>query len=117
MTFPLFKKKSTLTLKNERPPLSFFFNIEPLMEQKINIYTCPDGHQTVTVDRDEGVTPFIIDCEHGDCKKEAKSSFYRVDQTLIPTHEWYKPESTEGLGAWEKEHVEMGGLSFRKIES
>jgi len=82
---------------------------------KINIYKCPDGHETITVDRQEGTTSFIIDCEHEGCKKEATSSFYRVDQTLTPTHEWYEPRPQDEVPAYAKEHVEMGGLLFRKI--
>lgn len=43
----------------------------------------------VTVDIDEGVTPFMEICEK--CKGDMHSSFYRCPQNLIPTHEWYKP--------------------------
>lgn len=91
-----------------------------------NVYTCPvcSGH-TVTIDRDEGVTPFMIGCRAsgkvGDCNGKAESSFYppgpRPDHIPAPSWEWYKPDQTkfDTLSRWELEHVAKGGLLIRKI--
>ena len=55
--------------------------------KKINVYTCKKGHETVTIDREKGVTPASIDCPKGGCGY-ASSAMYRTDQTQEPTHEW-----------------------------
>jgi hypothetical protein len=89
---------------------------------KINTYTCPAGHVTVTIDTDDGTTPMVLRCrqKHDDgkhnCTEFAKSAWYRCDQSLPPEYEWYKPASTKGLHGDEKSHVEMGGLLIRKIK-
>jgi len=36
------------------------------MENKINVYTCPKGHKTVTIDTDEGTTPMMLMCRQKD---------------------------------------------------
>lgn len=93
---------------------------------RLNAYECdgesgfgrgPDkpgcGAFIVTVDREPGVTPFMVKC--GVCGQMAHSKFYRVQQTLAPTHEWYRPDSLSGLAPGELEHVEKGGLLLRPI--
>ena len=62
----------------------------------------------------------MIDCEK--CKEMSTSCFYRCDQTLTPTHEWYKPTMEELKKLYKGnvltgmvEHVEMGGLDLRKL--
>lgn len=96
---------------------------------KINVYCCELGHQTVTVDRQPGVTPFLISCPA--CKKtgittEAHSAMYKCDQSLKPTHEFYRPTPAE-LEEMSKtmstdeyldelQHLDKGGLSFREIK-
>ncbi len=84
---------------------------------KKNIYTCERcAEHIVTIDRDPGVTPFMIPCKctfH--CKGMMRSSFYRVDQSMKPRWEWFKPESVEGLAAWEVAHVSKGGLMLREV--
>lgn len=88
---------------------------------KINTYTCPHGHVTVTKDIDDGVTPFMLRCrqkaDNGkhNCTEFAQSSFYRADQSLTPEYEWYKPTSLKGLSPAMKEHVKMGGLDIREV--
>lgn len=88
---------------------------------KKNVYTCPKGHKTVTVDTDDGVTPFMLGCRQKDddgkhnCTQMARSSMYRVDQTLTPEFEWYKPDNMKGLNLSERGHVKKGGLLIRKI--
>lgn len=103
---------------------------------EINVYTCDKNHATVTIDRSEGVTSFIIGCpqceaagitpEYGNHDAEAYSAMYRVPQSLTPTHEFYKPtgEELKDLKADMAhhsfmnlmEHVDQGGLLFRKIQ-
>jgi hypothetical protein len=91
------------------------------MENKINTYTCPNGHVTVTVDTDEGTTPMMLRCRQRasdgkhNCTEFAKSAFYQCDQSLTPEYEWYKPVSLKGLSNEMKEHVKMGGLEIRKL--
>ena len=88
-------------------------------ESKINIYECPCKHRTITVDLLKGTTPFIIKCREDNCIEFARSYFYEVDQTLTPSHEWYKPNEKEymSLEPATKEHVDMGGLLLRKINN
>lgn len=85
----------------------------------INVYTCKVGHRIVTVDRQKGVTPFIIGCKHPSCAERATSNFYRVDRGLTPTHEWYRPSlrEYETLDPHSKDHVSNGGLLLREIDS
>lgn len=86
---------------------------------RINVYTCDTcGGQIVTVDRDEGVTPFMLTCRFIPeyCDGSMVSALYRVDQLLKPTHEWYKPDKPPQDPAM-RQHVEMGGLLIRRIAS
>jgi hypothetical protein len=97
-------------------------------EGKRNIYECAKGHKTVTVDTAQGVTSFIIGCptcEANGEQLEAFSAMYRVPQTSVPTHEWYKA-TEEDLANLKadlhphqfanlKDHVDQGGLLFRKL--
>lgn len=73
----------------------------------------------MTVDVDDGVTPFMIGCKATDgCKGMMKSSMYRVfDQTMRAGFEWYLPTSTVGMSVAMKQHTEMGGLSLREAEN
>ena len=91
---------------------------------KKNEYVCGDGHRTVTVDRVAGTTPMMVGCLREGCPREAYSAWYKVDQELVPTHEWYAPTDahlTAMYGAdpvllsQMRSHVRMGGLDIRKI--
>lgn len=103
---------------------------------RINVYRCEYGCNTVTVDVDDGVTPFMIKCKaktrpdrpllpgltgpDGECIGTAQSCFYPGGPTPLhigePTHEWFKPTMTEigGLSAGEQDHVKGGGLLLRE---
>lgn len=84
------------------------------MDNRINTYTCQKKHVTVTRDVDEGVTPMSKNCPI--CSQVAYSAGYRVDQTLKPTHEWYKPAHPERyLNVNMRYHCMQGGLAFRVI--
>ena len=76
------------------------------MRYKVNVYSCPDHHHTVTIDRDPGRAPFIIACPHPDCQGKAtipsqsgegtaQSSSYNVPQWLRPEYEWIQMENKE----------------------
>lgn len=93
-----------------------------------NMYVCEKCSEGfITVDRDEGTTPFITDCKiTPGCKGHAKSSFYRIfDQSVKASWEWYKPTEDElqkiilGKTFYHaqsiRDHVKHGGLLLRKI--
>ena len=91
-----------------------------------NVYTCEKcGAMLTTVDRDAGVTPFMIGCrQRGDfvaCDGMMRSACYpkgpRPPWIGPPTHEWYRPDATETarLGRHTRDHVERGGLFLRPI--
>jgi hypothetical protein len=89
------------------------------MDNKINVYTCPNGHQTVTLDVAEGTTPQMIQCPACLAEKKpnvaANSAWYMVAQDLTPTHEWYKPSDIIKVPKNLQEHVAAGGLLLREI--
>lgn len=91
---------------------------------RINGYRCQTcGYLTVTIDVDQGVTPFMIDCPGGarSCGAVAVSLGYPKDippHWAEPKYEWYRPSL-----AWARRkgpdmlnHVQRGGLVFRKRE-
>jgi hypothetical protein len=97
-----------------------------------NIYQCQTCLGLIcTVDRDKGVTPFMIDCKSTpDCKGPMQSSFYMTHPQVKPTFEWYRPTADElveignaitGPYATQRfaatvEHVQKGGLVLRPIK-
>jgi len=105
----------------------------------INAYKCPvcDG-LTVTRNLVDGTTPFLITCRATPgCVGVAQSQFYKVDQSLQPTAEWFKPKQAElsehirqAMEMFKippaqrrhverdvREHVRLGGLLLRDIRS
>ncbi len=86
----------------------------------INQYTCDECRGTiVTVDRDEGVTPFMLGCRaKPGCTGLMRSSFYSLPTIPRPSWEWYKPQFEEELKKLDhqtREHVKLGGLLLRQI--
>lgn len=99
-----------------------------------NVYTCQEcGGKTVTVDRDEGVTPFMIGCrvngqepDRERCTGMMHSAFYRDPSAYLtePEWEWFSPTPEELTAYVENidpravvgtiEHVEKGGLLIRR---
>lgn len=82
-----------------------------------NIYTCRTcGHRFVTVDKDDGTTPFMTGCQNLGCTGTAESAFYRVPQELEATHEWYRatPAEARGMKPHMRQHHDMGGLFLRR---
>lgn len=108
---------------------------------KRNGYTCRScGWRIVTVNRDAGVTPFMLGCANDvpsdedrekakaagqafgskGCGAFMESHFYRIPQDAEPSHEWYSPDAKERKRMRHKgdpnfEHVERGGLLLRRI--
>lgn len=94
---------------------------------KKNLYLCHScGRGVVTLDRDEGVTPFAITCDN--CGKSAYSFFYRlppnIAEVVTPAFEWYRPTAAEldevcktltrpGMADATRDHVCKGGLLKR----
>lgn len=90
-----------------------------------NVYTCPKCRgYTVTVDVDEGVTPFLLDCRasgrEADCDGMARSAMYpqgpRPAHIPEPAWEWFKPtgKAYKRLSPAMKDHVDRGGLDIRR---
>lgn len=87
--------------------------IDPTRENnRINIYTCTSGHDTITRDLDHGTTPMFLGCKT--CGKQATSHMYRCDQTLTPLWEWYAPNPAD-CADYEMDHVLLGGLLLRPV--
>ena len=90
------------------------------LTNRINCYTCSNGHITKTRDIDAGVTPMFHVCET--CGKQAISTFFKDITTSDkePTQEWYRPDLKETMKYRNKEHVLEhifnGGLLNRKIK-
>ena len=93
---------------------------------RVNAYKCDScGRYTVTIDRDEGVTPMFLACradgtEDFKCNGRAVSLGYPQGPTpdwAVPAWEWYKPSRIEmhGLSPEMRDHVQRGGLMLRKI--
>lgn len=95
------------------------------LKGRINVYACTPpmmpgtsmkggcGYWIVTVDRDTGVTPMFVKCGH--CDGTATSRMYKVGEGLEPTHEWYRPETIDGLDPAYFDHLRNGGLILRPI--
>lgn len=88
--------------------------------QKVNCYICDTcGKAIVTIEYDEGVTPFMLGCNRvspfGDCNGMCKSSFYSNPQNLIPTSIWYRKKDDEPMTTAQRKYHENGGLCFREL--
>lgn len=84
-----------------------------------NLYTCQScGGIVVTIDRDEGTTPFmILHSSVGGCKDGFMySSFYAAAQGWKASYEWFKPTDLSGYDEDMLEHIRKGGLDLRKIQ-
>lgn len=87
----------------------------------INVYVCEKCRaRVVTVDAEDGVTPFMISCKATKgCKGMMFSSGYRVDQTLKPQFEWYRPsidQYPEEAREYMRHHIDNGGLDIRPYQ-
>jgi len=91
---------------------------EDTTRHKINQYICwTCGGAITTIDRDYGVTPAMLACRATlGCKGNMHSQRYMVDQTLIPEYEWFRPHKLPRDPGM-RQHIQMGGLDIRRIES
>lgn len=105
---------------------------QPYFEGRKNAYECDgEGHSDfalkigvqpkpgcgafiVTIDVAPGVTPFMLKC--GRCGGYAHSKMYRVQDWLEPTHEWYRPDTLDGIDPAYFDHLSRGGLILRPVE-
>lgn len=91
------------------------------MSKIFNIYDCENGHEVVTLNIHEGVTPMFMNCPK--CKKlghhkvKCTSRWFDVPQdfSLQPDIEWFKPtrEQIKKLDPVSRDHVKKGGLMDR----
>ena len=94
----------------------------PEKANAINRYVCQGcGKSIVTINCDEGTTPFMLICKFKCLPPIGMySSFYKVDADMEPTYEWYRPvgEEYDNLSQDEREnHVDLGGLLLREIKA
>lgn len=86
-----------------------------------NAYTCQQCLTTiVTVDNDEGTTPFMMACTAKPCAGMMQSHCYKgsaVTGTREPTFEWRKPtpEEYKAEGRAMRQHFDMGGLDIHPL--
>lgn len=83
-----------------------------------NIYVCEKcGGGIVTINRDDGTTPFMIMCRAKDgCGGVMRSQFYPSNAVMfVADWEWFRPVSTKGYSPEMKDHIKNGGLVLRKI--
>lgn len=84
-----------------------------------NKYTCRlCGKHIITEDRDEGTTPFMIDCKATKgCPGTMQSAFYRVTGDEPPTFIWRKPTRGEYKRAHPamRQHFDQGGLDLHPL--
>jgi hypothetical protein len=82
---------------------------------QLNRYTCEVcGGNVVTIDNDDGCTPFMIGCRATlRCKGMMASACYR-NVTGVPSFEWRKPTFTEfrKMSRGMQDHIEQGGLDL-----
>lgn len=93
------------------------------MSGKRNAYTCEEcGGVVITVDKDQGTTPFMMGCLATPyCDGTMSSSFYMgplVNSPKEATYEWRKPTPAEYAVAMPalKDHFDMGGLDIHPIK-
>lgn len=83
---------------------------------KKNKYTCDVcGGAVVTIDIDEGVTPFMLPCyATKDCGGTMTSGFYAARDLGEPQYEWRKPTPKQyrRMSPAMKDHVDRGGLEL-----
>lgn len=87
-----------------------------------NRYCCEKCQKNIiTVDRDAGVTPFMLQCKRTPgCDGWMTSRFYIVEDVWPePQYEWRKPTSREykRMPDGMKQHVDQGGLALYPIET
>lgn len=84
-------------------------------------FICPFAHVSVIERKEEiqyGIVPKEIQCVHLNCGHGAKIFLESVmDEKVVATHEFYKPNVNDILSIEEIEYCKSGGLMFREILS
>ena len=82
-----------------------------------NSYQCRKcGGIVFTENRDDGTTPFMINCRATkDCDGSMESAFYRIPhqaKSVVPHYIWRKatPEELNAMDRASQYHAEQGGL-------
>lgn len=90
---------------------------------KHNSYTCDTCRKSIiTIDRDDGTTPFMLGCRAtAGCKGMMQSAFYTgplINAGAQATFEWRKATYKEYVRASRemKQHFDMGGLDIHPIK-
>ncbi len=83
-----------------------------------NVYICDKcAGKVVTLDVDEGATPFMILCRATPgCGGMMQSVFYHCDQNMEHTLEWFKPTNLSGYDQDMLDHIKLGGLDLRELK-
>jgi hypothetical protein len=122
----MYEIKRLKQIKTDLNNLTTMSETKERPKKKINAYICSELHATVTEDVHQGTTPMFIECPK--CKSNhkmnaARSQMYLVNQSLPPSHEWYKPIAEQmpaiqaEYGSAFKlvlEHLNQGGLLLRE---
>jgi hypothetical protein len=87
---------------------------QEIPENPVNVYTCSNGHETITTHVDGGTTPFLMQCKKDGCLQISRSACHRVDQNRVAEWEWFRPDTMTEVPGMLREHVSMGGLLIRK---
>ncbi len=88
-----------------------------------NAYTCDRCHQNIiTIDRDDGVTPFMLACRAtAGCTGTMRSQFYFQNERTLspPQYEWRKPTRQEyaNMSPAMRQHIDIGGLDIYPVTS
>lgn len=88
------------------------------MKGKRNAYSCLHcGLTIITVDEDEGTTPFMLGCRASGCEGMMQSHFYRgpnVESERPAGYAWRKPSKAEYKRSSKgmKAHFDAGGLNI-----
>lgn len=90
------------------------------MKGRLNVYVCENCKKWVfTYDRDDGATPFMIECRATPlCSGIMQSQFYPISipPHVVPEYEWYKAKIKKHMDEATKDHIRNGGLMLRKLE-
>lgn len=91
---------------------------------KYNVYVCERGHQNLSCDIDEGVTPMFLMCRRGvpACGAQSESSMYpsgRIPFNLFPVKVVWRHPTKEEMRIARRDgyadHYEKGGLHMEWI--
>lgn len=85
----------------------------------IRLYTCPNGHQHITIISGEGISSSAFLCPAWGCGEWAKKGHFDGDPDLRPSFQWFNPsaEDREELDEATLRYVDRGGLLIQRIDA